>query len=196
MPRVPDRPDRTPFVDAPRRAALRGIGAIGAIGGVGALAFGAGLAGLASATRAAPTPEGPVVLVVRGRVRRPNGGDAVRFDMATLERLPQKRFRTRTPWYAAAREFTGPLVRDVLDSAGADGATMRVSALNDYRVDVPVDDALRHDLTLARLIDGQPMPVRDKGPLFMIYPFDDHPELRSAVYYSRSVWQVKSIEIA
>jgi hypothetical protein len=139
--------------------------------------------------------EGPIVLVVRGRVRRPNAGASAHFDMAMLERLPQHRFRTRTPWYAAAREFTGPLMRDVLDAAGADGRVLRVSALNDYRVDVPIEDAHQHDLTLARLLDGQPMPVRDKGPLFMIYPFDDHPHLRSAIYYSRSVWQVKSIEI-
>jgi len=37
--------------------------------------------------------------------------------------------------------------------------------------------------------------VRDKGPLFMIYPFDAQPELRSAVYYSRSVWQLSEIEV-
>ena len=35
---------------------------------------------------------------------------------------------------------------------------------------------------LARLLDDKPMPVRDKGPLFIIYPFDSKPELRNAVY--------------
>ena len=39
------------------------------------------------------------------------------------------------------------------------------------------------------------MAVRDRGPLFVVYPFDAQPELRNAVYYSRSAWQLKSIEV-
>lgn len=139
---------------------------------------------------------GPVVLVITGRVRQPNAGTSAQFDMPMLERLPQHSFSTRTPWYASVRRFTGPLLRDVLAAAGASGRSLRVTALNDYRVDVPWDDAQRHDLTLARLLDGQPMAVRDKGPLFMLYPFDAEPNLRSAVYYSRSAWQLKSIEVS
>lgn len=67
-----------------------------------------------SARRALPTPDGPVVLTVTGRVREPNRGAAALFDMAMLARLPQASFSTRTPWYAQARKFTGPLLRDVL----------------------------------------------------------------------------------
>lgn len=156
------------------------------------------LAGLATSWRGAAAldvPAGPVVLTLTGRVRQPNAGATAQFDMAMLEKLPQTSFSTRTPWYAAPRRFTGPLLRDVLAMAGAQGTLLRVAALNDYKVDVPWADAQRHDLIIARLLDGQPMAVRDKGPLFMIYPFDDQPELRSAVYYSRSAWQLKAIEV-
>jgi hypothetical protein len=178
--------ERTPGLpDARRRAGLRAVGGFG---------LGAALA-LSSGLRPTQAAGGPVVLVLRGRLQRPNAGAVFQFDMAALEQLPQRSFRTRTPWYANPREFTGPLLRDVLGAAGAEGSLLRISALNDYRVDVPFDDAVSRDPILARLLDGQPMPVRDKGPLFMIYPFDDRPELRSAVYYSRSVWQVKSIEV-
>jgi hypothetical protein len=48
---------------------------------------------------------------------------------------------------------------------------------------------------LARLLDDKPMAVRDKGPLFIIYPFDSSAELRTTVYFSRSAWQLKSIEV-
>jgi hypothetical protein len=115
--------------------------------------------------------------------------------MAMLEALPQHTVNTRTPWYAQARHFTGPLLRDVLSAAGAQGTTLRLVALNDYRVDMPFDDTQRHDVVLARLLDGQAMAVRDKGPLFVIYPFDAKAELRSAVYYSRSAWQLRTIEV-
>ena len=39
------------------------------------------------------------------------------------------------------------------------------------------------------------MSIRDKGPIFMIYPFDKNPELYNEKYFSRSVWQIKSIEV-
>lgn len=163
----------------PRRAWLQRLGL---------LAFGAAAGPLHAAGDA-------IVLVISGRVQRPNAGLRAQFTMASLERLPQTSFTTRTPWYADARRFTGPLLRDVLGAAGAQGRVLRVSALNDYRVDVPFEDAQHHDVIVARLIDGQPMAVRDKGPLFMIYPFDTDPGLRSAVYYNRSVWQLKAIEV-
>jgi hypothetical protein len=48
---------------------------------------------------------------------------------------------------------------------------------------------------LAFLLDDKPMAVRDKGPLVVIYPFDGHPELRSAINYSRAAWQLKQLEL-
>lgn len=149
----------------------------------------------AARVQALDKPAGPVVLTVSGRVRVPNDGAAAQFDMAMLERLPQAGFTTRTPWYAQARKFTGPLLRDVLAAAGADGQVLRAVALNQYWVEIPADDAARHDVIVARLMDDRPMPVRDKGPLFIIYPFDAQPELRNPVYYSRSAWQLRTIEV-
>ncbi|MBK9364138.1 MAG: hypothetical protein IPM99_24915 [Rubrivivax sp.] len=140
-------------------------------------------------------PTGTVVLTLTGQLRTPNAGQEARFDMAMLERLPQTSFSTRTPWYAQARQFTGPLLRDVLRAAGARGTVLRARALNDYHVDIPYQDTQRFDIIVARLLDGAPMLVRDRGPLFVIYPFDAHAELRNAIYYSRSAWQLRSIEV-
>jgi len=140
-------------------------------------------------------PSGTVVLTLTGRIRKPNRGENANFDMAMLVGMPQLSFTTRTPWYAQPRKFTGPLMRDVVSAAGGHGTLLRARALNDYRVDIPFDDAQRYDIILARLLDDKPMAVRDKGPLFAIYPFDARPELRSAVYFSRSAWQLRAIEV-
>lgn len=160
------------------------------------LRWGSGLL-LAAAlpAQALDKPAGPVVLTLSGRIRNPNDGARAQFDMAMLEALPQQSFSTGTPWYAQARRFTGPLLREVLGAAGAQGRQLRLLALNDYRVEMPFDDVLRYDVIVARLLDERPMAVRDKGPLFVIYPFDARPELRSAVYYSRSAWQLRTIEV-
>jgi len=148
-----------------------------------------------SVARALDVPEGPVVLTLSGKLRQTNRAGAAVFDLAMLERLPQASFSTRTPWYSQSRKFTGPLLRDVLAVVGGHGSQLRAQALNDYRVDIPADDAQRFDLMLARLLDDKPMPVRDKGPLFVIYPFDQHAALRNALYFSRCAWQLRSIEI-
>ena len=140
-------------------------------------------------------PAGPVVLTISGRVRSPNDGTVAHFDMPMLERMPQATFTTKTPWYAHPRKFTGPLLRDVLAAAGASGSTLRAIALNDYWIEIPFDDATQHDVILARLLDDKPMAVRDKGPLSDIYPFDSRPELKSPVYYNRSAWQLRTIEV-
>jgi hypothetical protein len=151
---------------------------------------------LPAASHALEAPEGAVVLTLTGRVRHTNRQAAAQFDMAMLEKLPQTSFTTRTPWYSQARKFTGPLLRDVLAAAGSQGSQLRALALNDYRVEIPADDAQRFDVIVARLLDDKPMPVRDKGPLFIIYPFDSQAALRNAVYFSRCAWQLHAIEVA
>lgn len=135
------------------------------------------------------------LLTVGGRIRRPNGESLAEFDLARLEGLPHHQIQTTTPWHTGQPAFSGPLLREILKAAGAQGQTLRMSALNDYRVDIPADDAERYDVIVARLLDGRPMSVRDKGPLFVMYPFDRHPDLRNTVYFSRCIWQLRRIEI-
>jgi hypothetical protein len=162
-------------------------------------AFGVALLALAlampSGALALAVPGEAVVLSVTGRVGTPNAGGRADFDMAMLAALPQTSYTVETPWFTDPSKFTGPLLRDVLAAAGAKGQTVRALALNDYRVDIPWDDIERYDVVLARLLDDRPMAVRDKGPLFVIYPFHTRRELRTAVYFSRCAWQLRGLEI-
>ena len=149
----------------------------------------------ASSTFALDKPTDRVVLTVSGSVSSPNDGKNAVFSMAMLEKLPQRKVFTKSPWYPAGAEFTGPLLRDVLAAAGAKGNTMTAIALNDYKTEIPMDDATAHDVILARLMNGKPMPVRDKGPLFIVYPLDSKPQLQNQRYYNRSAWQVNRLVV-
>ena len=142
---------------------------------------------------------GPALLALSGpRLGPPAEGGRFAFDLAALRQLPQRKFVTSTPWYNERSEFSGPLLRDLLKAAGApatgDG-TLRCTALNDYRVEIPLEDTRRFDVVVAHLLNGKPMSVREKGPLFVIYPFDDDPQLRTTTYFSRCIWQLKAIEL-
>ena len=156
-----------------------------------------GLAAAAALLLAAPIawalapPTGKVVLTIEFKA----SARKVDFDMAMLARFRQRSFTTRTPWYPTPRTFTGPLLRDVLAAAGASGSQLRLVALNDFKVGMPATDTEKFDVIIARLLDGQPMAVRDRGPLFVIYPYDSSAELQSELYFGRSAWQLRTIEV-
>lgn len=137
----------------------------------------------------------PALLTISGKLRKTGAEAQAGFNLASLSGFPQTTHVTRTPWYSEERAFTGPLLRDLLQACNADGQTMRLLALNDYRADMPVSDTQKYDVIVAHLIDGKPVAVRDKGPLFVMYPFGAKSELRSTLYYARAVWQLRSIEV-
>ncbi len=139
-------------------------------------------------------PKERPILTVSGKIGVKNAGDVARFDLKMLEALPQHSFTTRTPWYDKPVKFTGPLLADVLAAVKASGSTISAVAINDYKVSIPVSDT-QHKLIVAHLLDDKPMPVREKGPLFVIYNFDSNAELRSSTYYERSIWQLKALEV-
>lgn len=173
----------SPVHCAPRRGLLRQL-----VGWVPALA-------LAPAALALEPPSGPVLLSITGRIGQPNAAQRADFDLAMLDALPQHEVVTRTPWFKTERRFSGPLLRDVLAAAGARGKTLGAVALNDYKVEIPVEDTLAFRVLLATRLDGKTMAVRDKGPLFIVYPYDDSADLRSERYYNRSAWQLRSLDV-
>jgi hypothetical protein len=138
---------------------------------------------------------GKIVLTITGKISEKNAGNTAVFDLAMLEKLPQQTFTTKTPWDKQPVKYTGPFLRDVLAAVKANGSTLKASALNDYKTTIPLDDAKRFDVVLAHKMNDKAIPVRTKGPLFIIYPFDTKPELQATVYYERSAWQLKSIDI-
>lgn len=142
-----------------------------------------------------PIPKDKVVLTVTGKVGAPNQGQATVFDMAMLQKLQQKTFSTQTPWDAKPLTFTGPLLREILAAAQANGTTLEATALNDYKIVLPLSDANEFDVVVALKINGEPIPVRTKGPLFVVYPFDSNPALKAARYYERSIWQLKALSV-
>ncbi|OGB68499.1 MAG: hypothetical protein A2486_04065 [Burkholderiales bacterium RIFOXYC12_FULL_65_23] len=140
-------------------------------------------------------PTGKKILTISGKIGAGQAGAKVAFDLSRLESLPQRSFTTQTPWQDKPVQFSGPLLRDVLASVKAQGSQLKAIALNDYKVSIPVSDSLRFDVVLALRINGELIPVRHKGPLFVVYPYDSDEELRNTLYYSRSIWQLKAIEV-
>lgn len=162
--------------------------------GIAALLAAASTRGVTA--QAAANPEGKPILTITGKIKMPNHDGSVVFDRATLEGLGMTGFETSTPWYNMPVRFDGVLMARLLDAVGAYGDRLTAYALNDYQTDIPVDDVRRFGAILALKRDGQYMPVRDKGPLFIVYPYDSDPELKNQRYYTRSAWQVNRLNVS
>jgi hypothetical protein len=142
-----------------------------------------------------PAPFGDVVLTVGGKIANGNGDGRARFDMATLEALDATKIITATPWTDGDQAFVGVDLDKLMQTVGAKGDTLIVTALNDYQISVPIADFAAFHPILAYQRNGAPMPVSDKGPLFIVYPYDSDPQLQNDVFYTRSAWQVVTMVV-
>jgi hypothetical protein len=74
-----------------------------------------------------------------------------------------------------------------------DQDTITLKAANDYVISYPVSDATDYDVIIATQMDGAVMSVREKGPLWLMYPFSDVPELSDGIFKSRIIWQLVEV---
>jgi hypothetical protein len=149
--------------------------------------------GAVAQTLAAPA-EKPI-LTISGKIATTNKDDTAQFDRPMLEALGMETIETTTPWFKGPVKFEGVPLAKLMQRVGASGERALFIALNDYSSEIPVEDFAKHNVILALKRDGQYMPISDKGPLFVIYPFDSKPELKSQAYYGRAVWQVAKIVV-
>ena len=140
-------------------------------------------------------PIGRVVLSISGKIANTNRDGRADFDMAAIEALKPSGFTTTTPWHTMPVRFDGVEMSDLMTHVGAGGETILARALNDYSTEIPIEDFRKHKTLLATKRDGAYMPVTDKGPLFIVYPFDSKPELKHQLFYSRSAWQLNRIVV-
>ncbi len=150
--------------------------------------------GIASADPLMP-PKGEAVLTVTGDIKVTNADQAAVFDMDMLQALPATSFETTTIWTDGKNRFVGVPLSALLESLGVEAGTLRATALNDYSVQMPVDAAQVDAPIIAYEMDGQPMSRRQKGPLWIVYPYDSDAEYRSELVYSRSIWQLDRLEV-
>ena len=110
-----------------------------------------------------------------------------------LRAMPAVKFRTGTPWTDGAAEFEGVLLADLFKAVGASGKSIKAAALNDYIADVDTQTLVSSGAILAYRMNGADISVREKGPLWIMFPFDKNPELKSETIYSQSVWQLRKM---
>ncbi|TGG91269.1 hypothetical protein E4656_16235 [Natronospirillum operosum] len=119
------------------------------------------------------------------------------FSKEELAEMPGWHFTTETPWTVEADDYHGVPLAVLLETVGAPQGPLklRLVALNDYAVETDAQKLVDADAVIVFERNGEPMPVRDYGPYWVLFPFSDRPELINRDIRNVSVWQLKTIEI-
>ncbi len=115
------------------------------------------------------------------------------LDRAALDALTQARLTTRTPWDDAPTLFEGPSGAAIAALAEGPCATVEARALNDFVMEIPFADFAENRLIVATRRAGEPMPIREKGPFWIMYDFDGATAVEFELWGSRSVWQLQTL---
>ncbi len=161
-----------------------------------ALVIAVGLPCGAAIAEGLPAPSGEVLLTVSGAVPVTNVGETAQFDMALLRSLSAASFTTTTPWTTGQQSFTGVPLEVLLDRLEVREGKLSATAINDYAVVIPLSDAVEAGPIVAYLHNGQEMSVRERGPLWIVYPYDATEDYRAEAIYSRSIWQLDRIVVS
>ena len=146
-----------------------------------------------AASQTLPSPEGRVILTISGKITKTNTDGKAEFDLDMLHSLGTRALSVTTSWTDGIQEFSGVPMSDLMKAVGAEGKTVEAIALNDYTYTIEVEDFALYPVILATKLNGNILKVRDKGPLWIIYPLDQFTDLEKTVIERRMVWQLRQL---
>ena len=126
----------------------------------------------------------------------PGGQNSIAVSKSDLESLAQRIIKTSNDYVDGVAEFRGPSVQDVISLIGRSSARQaRMISTNRYEVEIELAELDRFGAILAMEMNGEPLTLRDKGPIWLMYPMDSYAELSDRGFNSRLVWQLEQIEL-
>ncbi|PWH12033.1 MAG: hypothetical protein DDG60_15220 [Anaerolineae bacterium] len=146
---------------------------------------------------AIPAPVGEVILTVTGKIGAKNSGDALLLDMNTLEKFGLVQYVLNDPWLKEKVTYKGVLMSDFLKiiQADPDAESVHFVALDNYEVDITLQEIRKWPILLATQSNGKYMSVQENGPTRIIFPFDQFPEIDQVTYRDLMIWNIASMEV-
>lgn len=138
-------------------------------------------------------PAGAVVLTLKGDISVHNAGRALDLDLATIEGLGSRSVTVYEPFEKREIEFEAVDLAAVLEAAGvAPGAeSLHMTALDDYQVDLSIDDIRDGGVYLATRIAGEAIGVDQGGPIRIV--FEDG--IAAGKNPDQWIWSLRHIEV-
>ncbi len=118
------------------------------------------------------------------------------LDLEELDAMPQTEFSTSTIWTDEIVHFSGVTLFDLLNNFDIEGTEIEFVAVNDYIATIPFAEITPEAPLIATRMNGATMSVRNKGPFWVVYPYDAAMIYRTEVNFTRSVWQLSALNIS
>ncbi len=143
-----------------------------------------------------PTPQDEPMLTITGKVGTTNSDNAIVMDRATVEQAGVVEYTVTDPYEERPVRYQGVLMRDLLAlwQVPADAETVQMVALNDYTIDIPLQDFYDYPVLFALQADGEYMEPDYRGPAMLVYPVDTY-EFDPMMVQRKWIWQIKAITI-
>ncbi|WP_300553084.1 molybdopterin-dependent oxidoreductase [Maricaulis sp.] len=116
------------------------------------------------------------------------------INTAALLTLEQHAVRADFPAGHSVRNFSGPLLRDVLAIAVPTGQVLVITSVDGYQREIALQRIYDHDVILAIRMEGDPLPMGGFGPAMLVWPRRDDPALTGMNDDDWS-WGVIAIEV-
>lgn len=153
-----------------------------------------GAGGLASAApNSCPVD---AALEISGLVKSNSPRGSFLFSEADFLALKAVNLTTATAWTPRS-EFIGPELSSVLAAAGVSpkATEMRFYAIDAYEITIPISDLGKYRPVMAHTQNGRRLEIATRGPLFLVYPRDQYPELSAIKGQAQFVWMVCKIVV-
>jgi hypothetical protein len=132
--------------------------------------------------------QGDIILTVKD-----SSGASINYDLAALEALVSTTLDTHTSWTDGPQRFTGVRASVLLAALGTRGATVRSLTLNNYETSMSVKEITDYPVIIAYKRNGEYMSIRNKGPLWVIFPLKDFPELDGLETDQKMAWNLRQL---
>ncbi|MCC1494993.1 molybdopterin-dependent oxidoreductase [Cognatishimia sp. F0-27] len=143
-----------------------------------------------------PEPRGPVVLTITfsNDLSQAAQSGPIALDREAMASLDWQEIVTHTSFTEGPQRFAGPTLASLLEALNIRSGSLRAQAINDYSVTIPVEHAWRHAVLLAMEHNGARMRVRDKGPIWVVYPLEAH-ETDAKPFDHEMIWQLNRLSV-
>ena len=137
-----------------------------------------------------------VRLTVQGNIANTTAAGEARLDLAQLQALGSTTIETNTPWTKGKTRFTGVRLKTLYEHLGIpENASVKAYAFDDYSIKLPDVDLDKYPVIIAWSRNDKTMSLRDMGPLWMMFPFDDFPKLLTEQNKAACIWQLYRLEV-
>jgi hypothetical protein len=157
--------------------------------------------GTLQAGQAIPALQEKALLTVTGKIQakqqsaKPATG--IVMDRANLTAIGLVEYEATDFFEKKKNRFRGVLMRDLLQvwQVSPDAKQMTLTALNDYKITIPLDLMRQYPMVLALEQNGAVMQNDYRGPAMVVTPHNQYANVKALANRDYWIWQVAKIHI-